>query len=278
MDEIAALQLVIGPVLVWAGVGKLASRLSAARALRSALPRLVGETRAPLAYRMTGLVELLVGGALLVPPFWRLDAVAALVLTGSFVGYLVYARRSAPDSSCGCLGSAEVPVSSRSIARGIVLVTASGAMLFSATDWTTVVRESPWPTAVVVLLGLAAIVALSPELDRLWLLRLRRIRVRLTHPLAATPPHIPLNSTEQRLLRSPAYRAVGSVVRSDVIEHWDDGDWRFVTYAGVHNDQRVTAVFAVPLSTADPDTVRVALVDEASGETIYRGGAPLAVT
>ncbi|UYM05070.1 MauE/DoxX family redox-associated membrane protein [Solicola gregarius] len=279
MDLLSTTELVVGLVLVWAGVGKMADPHMAGRARRSALPRLVGESRAPAAYRATGLIELVVGAALLLPPFWWLEGVASTVLTMAFLGYLTYARRSDPESSCGCLGSAEAPVSARSIARGVLLVAASVATALAGDGWTTPMRERPWSTVGLVLLGLAVIVALSPELDRRWLLPLRRMRVRLTHPLATAPKHVPIDSTVHRVMRSSAYRAVGASIRSDVLEQWDADGWRFVTYAAVRDDTSVTAVFAVPLTSGPADSVRVALVDEATGETIYRGGgAALAAT
>ncbi|GAB3957201.1 hypothetical protein GCM10027614_71990 [Micromonospora vulcania] len=114
---------------------------------------------------------------------------------------------------------------------------------------------------------LAVVVALSPELDHSWLLPLRRLRARLTHPLRGGSG-VPLLATVQQLQLSDAYRRVAPLLRSDVREHWDDGDWRFVGHAARFQGRLVTAVFAVPLVDREPDAVRVAVVDDATGHTL----------
>jgi hypothetical protein len=117
----------------------------------------------------------------------------------------------------------------------------------------------------------AAFVMLSAELDRYWLLPLRRFRLRLSHPLAGTATDdVPLAATQRRLLLSPAYRAVNGLLRSDIHDYWDDGDWRFVSYTARYDGRPATAVFAVPHNDPTPESVRVAVVDETSGQTLYR--------
>src|SRR5690606_3941458 len=110
----------------------------------------------------------------------------------------------------------------------------------------------------------AALVTLSPELDRVWLLPLRRLRARLTHPLTGGSG-VPLLASVQQLQQSAAYRRVAVLLRSDVHEHWEEGDLRLVCYAARHQGRRATAVFAVPRLRYEPDAVRVALVDDATG-------------
>jgi hypothetical protein len=272
MDQVLALQpLLVGAVLSWAGAGKVFGRLAEARAKRSALPRLVGERRALGAYRMTGRLELLVAAALLLPPWWWVDGAAATVLGVGFLGYLGYARVAAPDSSCGCLGSASVPVSWRSIGRAGLLVVASGAVLAAGTGWPSAVADDPLLSGAVLAAELAVFVVLSPELDRRWLLPARRVYVRLTHPLAgADPTEIPLAATVQQLQLSPAFREVAGLLRSDIRDHWDEGDWRFVAYTAEHESASALAVFAIPRGQYEPEVVRVAIVDEVSGATLYR--------
>lgn len=79
---------------------------------------------------------------------------------------------------------------------------------------------------------------------------------------------VPLASTIQQLLRSPAYRSVGELLRSDVLDHWDEGEWRLLIYTAVYDGRQATAVFAVPLLRYEPDAVKVAGVDEEQGETL----------
>lgn len=265
MDRLAALQpLLIGAVLVWSSYGKLFGRLAGEVARRSALKRIVGERRVLPAYRAVGVVELVIGAALLLPPVWRADAAAATALSAGFVGYLGWARVVAPDSTCGCSGSAQLPISWRSLSRAGSLLAASVLAVTAGSGWWSAV--SVWP-AVVVLAEALVFVALSAELDRHWLLPLRRLRVRLTNPLAGTASaEMPLAASQQQLLRSPAYASASGVLRSDIREHWDDGEWRFLTYTSSYDG--ATAVFAVPRLRYDPGAVRFALVEESTGLTV----------
>ncbi|MFU8874542.1 MauE/DoxX family redox-associated membrane protein [Micromonospora sp. SL4-19] len=268
IELIAALQpLVVGAVLVWSARVKLFSRHAAAAANRSALTRLLGQRRALPAYRLLGGVELSLGALLLLPPAPRLEAVAATALAVGFLAYLTYARRVAPTSSCGCLSARPTPVTGRSLGRAGLLVVAGGLAVLSPGGWPTALVGRPLAGTAVLLAELASVVALSPELDTAWLLPLRRLRARLTHPLRGGSG-VPLLATVHQLQLSDAYRRVSPLLRSDVREHWDDGDWRFVGHAAHYQGRPVTAVFAVPLADREPDAVRVAVVDDATGHTL----------
>jgi hypothetical protein len=50
------------------------------------------------------------------------------------------------------------------------------------------------------------------------------------------------------------------VLRSDVLESWDEGEWRILTYSASGESGPATAVFAVPRLRYEPDVVKVALV------------------
>ncbi|MCW3843959.1 hypothetical protein ONA70_28105 [Micromonospora yasonensis] len=268
IDTIAALQPpVLGAVLIWSARVKLFSRHAAAAAHRSALTRLIGQRRALPAYRLLGGVELTLGALLLLPPALRLEAAAATFLALGFLAYLTYARRAAPTSSCGCLSARQTPVSGRSLARAALLVTGAGLAWLIPGDWPGTLTARPLAGGVLLLVEAAAVVALSPELDAAWLLPLRRLRARLTHPLRGGSG-LPLLATLQQVQLSDTYRRVAPLLRSDVREHWDDGDWRFVGHAALYQGRAVTAVFATPLADRDPDTVRVALVDDTTGHTL----------
>ncbi|GGL17985.1 hypothetical protein Sme01_55720 [Sphaerisporangium melleum] len=254
MNGIAALQpYVIGPLLVWAAVLKLTGRRMRAQAGRTALARLVGAARAVPALRLTGLLELAVAAALLLPPVSPADGVAAAVLSAGFLAYLTYARLAAPASSCGCLGAHARPVNVRGFARAGLLLAMSVAAIWA--------RPHPIdaPLAVLGLAEAAALVALSPELDRAWLVPLRRLLVRLRRPLTVpTPGEVPLEVSLRLLYRSPAYCSASARITSDVRDAWEEDGLRFVVYtAGAR-----TAVFALPLAGDDPSEVRVALTDE----------------
>lgn len=247
---------VVAAVLLWAAGFKLLARSAPAAARRSALPRLVGAERAVLAYRVVGVAEVVVAVALALPGTRVLGALGAVGLSVGMLGYLAYARRAAPESSCGCMSAKTSPVSSRHFIRaGALLALSAGAIVPGA--------FTPW----IALVGLMAVLALSPELDSYWLTPLRKLRVRVSHPLAGGSFEVPLDSTIAQLQKSRVYRAVADVVRSDLIDSWEEGEWRILTYSarrdgGLGPD---TVVFAVPLYRYAPDEVRVVLLE---GESV----------
>lgn len=250
----SAQQVVVGGVLLWASGFKLVHRNASAAARRSVLAKLVGKDRVVGAYRAVGVVEAVVGLLLLAPPALAAEAYAAAVLFAGMLGYLAYGKVKAPDSSCGCLSEKHTPVRGRGFARaGLLLVLSLGAATGSWLD-------SPLATLGVVVVEAAVIVALSPELDHRWLLPLRRWRVRRSHPLARHPVEVPLESSVQQMWKSAAYQAVVLQLTSDLLDHWDEGEWRLLTYAARTQDGPVTAVFAVPRLAYAPDEVRVAMV------------------
>ncbi|HEU5475040.1 MAG TPA: MauE/DoxX family redox-associated membrane protein [Actinophytocola sp.] len=253
----------VGAVLLWAGGIKLLSRSARLAARRSALVRLVGKDRVFVAYRAVGAVEVGIGALLVAPPVHPAEGLAAAGLGAAMLGYLGYARLAAPGSSCGCLGDKHVPVRFRGFARAAVLMLA-GALAVAATEfWTVTLTESPLATVGVLLAEAALIVVLSPELDHRWLHPLRRLRLRISHPLAGRPAEVPLAASVQQLHKSAAYSSVAGLLRSDLLDTWDEGDWRLLAYAARTESGKVTAVFAVPRLGFRPEEVRVVLVPEA---------------
>ena len=95
----AAQPLLIGLLLLWSSYGKFADPKQAER---TALPRLVGESRAITAYRAVAGIEALVALALLLPPVWTVEAIAAVALAAGFTGFLIYSKIVVPEASCGC--------------------------------------------------------------------------------------------------------------------------------------------------------------------------------
>jgi hypothetical protein len=247
--------IVVGLVLLWAGGLKLLHRNASVTARRSVLARLVGRERAAGAYRAVGVVEVVVGLSLL--PGYPVAAFAAATLFAGMLAYLAYGKRKAPESSCGCLGEKHTPVRGRGFARAGLLLVLS---LVGATAGLSFDR--PFETVGLVVVELAVVVALSPELDHRWLLPLRRWRVRRRHPLARHPVAVPLESTVRQLWTSVAYRSVAGQLTSDLLDHWDEGEWRLLTYAARTPAGPATAVFAVSRLAYEPDTVRVAMVAE----------------
>jgi hypothetical protein len=261
--QIAAAQpLLIAVLLLWTAYRKLAAPDEADR---TALPRLVGDLARP-AYRAIAGLEVLIALALLVPPFWAIEAAAAVGLSVGFTGFLIYSKVVVPEASCGCAGKSARPVGRRSISRALLLLATSVVALLASDGW-----WSAGSGLVVLVMEAAAFAALSPELDRYWLLPLRRFRIRLSHPYAGTASdHTPLAATQRRLLLSPAYRAVDGLLRSDIHDYWDEGDLRFVSYTAKYAGHAATAVFAVPHHDTTPESIRVAVVEQSTGQTLYR--------
>ncbi|MFI5693466.1 MauE/DoxX family redox-associated membrane protein [Kribbella sp. NPDC051586] len=259
----AAQPLLIGLLLLWSSYGKLAS---SEQAERTALPRLVGESRAKPAYQAVAVIEAVIALALLAPPSWAIEAVAAAALAVGFTGFLAYSKVVVPEASCGCAGKSARPVGYRAIARALLLLATAALATTTTVGW-----WSAGPALVVLLVEAAVFVMLSAELDRYWLLPIRRLRIRLSHPYAGTASSTaPLAATQRRVLLSPAYRAVDGMLRSDIHDYWDDDDWRYLSYVARYDGRRATAVFAVPHQDSTPESVRVAVVDESSGLTVYR--------
>jgi hypothetical protein len=256
----AAQPLLLGLILLWSAWTKFRSP---AEADRTALPRLVGETRAKPSYQILATAEAAIALALLAPPFWAIEKIAAGALFAGFTAFLVYSKVVVPEASCGCTGKSAKPVGNRAVVRAVLLLVAA------------VVSSGPWWTAgpaLAVLVPEAIIFAmLSAELDRYWLLPLRRLRVRLSHPLAGTATTAtPLVATQRRVLLSPAYRSVDGLLRSDIRDYWDDEGWRYLSYTARYDGRTATAVFAVPHHDVTPESIRVAVVEETSGLTLYR--------
>lgn len=256
--------LLLGALLGWAGAGKLADRT--APEPDSALMRLLHDTRrVTLAVRLLGAVELGLAAGLLVRPMWTLPGYAATVLGLGFLGYLAWARAAAPESSCGCTSSRHTPITARSFVRAGLVV--AGGLAGTAADrpWWTVVAERPVAAGVVVAAAIVVVAALAGDLDERWLLPLRRARLRLLgHPLpepAGGP--VPVAASVELLEQSLAWHAAAPIVRSALLEHWDQDGWRFLRFAGMADARPVTVVFALPsdatAQTAEP-AIRVTMV------------------
>ncbi|MFC4856314.1 MauE/DoxX family redox-associated membrane protein [Actinophytocola glycyrrhizae] len=255
----SAQQAVVGGVLLWASAFKLVHRNASAAARRSVLARLTGKERAVGAYRAVGAVEGLIGLLLLAPPVLAVEAYAAAALSVGMLGYLAYGKVKVPDASCGCLGDKEAPITARGFVRAGLLVALSLSAAAGAVWWPT---ERPLATAGLVVAELAVFAALSPELDHRWLFPLRRWRLRMSHPLAGGEVVVPLESTVQQLLKSAVHQSVVKQLSSDLLDHWDEGEWRLLVYAARTPSGPATAVFAVPRLDYRPDDVRLAMVPE----------------
>src|SRR4051812_40657335 len=170
--------LFLAGVLGWSGLAKALGGDPHSRVAGTALHRLLGGRLAADAYVALGIGEAVLALALLVAP-GRPVALAAVALTVGFLGYLTYAAIATPQASCGCLGAKKVRLSWRAFARAGLLLTAALVAAAGAPAWW---QSPPLPALFLLLAGEAALfVALSVELDRLWLIPLRRLRVKVAH-------------------------------------------------------------------------------------------------
>lgn len=252
--------LLLGALLGGTGAAKLAGRPDPDSALAKALPR----WHRPL-LRLLGAAELVLAAALLVRPVWTPAGWAAAALGAGFVGYLRWARSAAPGSSCGCTARSREPVGARSFARAWLVVAGGAAATRADRPWWTATVDRPVATAGIVLAAAAVLALLSPEL---WLLPVRRLRQRVRPAHAPVVGRtVPVAASVELLEQSLAWHTAAPVVRSALLEHWDDEGWRFLRFAGSRDGRPVTVLFALDPTastetTAEP-AVRLSVLDDA---------------
>lgn len=279
--------LVLAGLLAVTGGGKLFGRRTAQLAANTVLLRVLGTAgRATLVLRATGAVELVVAAALLAAPAAAVSGTAATALGVGFLGYLGYAKATAPESSCGCSAKSEGPIGWRAFTRAALVVAGGLAALAAATPWWSKLGGHPVASVAFVVVATAVLLVLSDEVDRLWLLPLRRMRLKVFgHPLAGSGAEAPVAASVELLERSLAWQATLPVVRSALVDHWTEDGWRILRYTGVYEGGQqadgkggdeaarpVSVLFALDLSatvdtTARP-AVRVTVIDDRTDEVV----------
>ncbi|MEU4894011.1 MauE/DoxX family redox-associated membrane protein [Streptomyces sp. NPDC044780] len=272
--------LLLAGVLGPAGAGKLFGRGVARQAPRTALARLLRDgRRAAPALRVLGAAELLLAAALPASPATPFPGVAAALLGAAFLGYLGYARAAAPGSSCGCTARQDAPPTWRAFARAAVVLAGGIAAALAQQPWWDAAARRPAAASCLVLAAAAVLTGLTADVDRRWRMPLRRLRLRIAgHPLAGTAASaaVPLAATVELLERSRAWQSASRVVRSALLDHWDDDGWRILQFAGVYGGgaaaRPVLVLFAVDaaasLDTVDEPAVRVSVIDADSGAPV----------
>lgn len=280
----AAQALVVGLVLLWAGVWKVTFPRARALARESALTRLVGAGQpAVMAHLAVGGAEIVTAALLLAALGARTWALAlATLLTLGFLGYLALARRIAPDAICACVGGRATPISWRSIARAAALLALTLAGWLTPEFWWTALAAAPW---VVGLLALEVIGLwlLSPEFVALaagsrdgpgWrLLRAARLRA---DPACARIQRDP-EAVERALQSAAPYRALQATLGARA-DSWREGCWDYIAYRATYERQAATVIFAAP-ALFDPREVSAAVVADADNVVLLavpsqRGVAP----
>ena len=267
----AVLPPLVAAILLWSGSSKLFTRRGKLRAQSTALTKLVGENRASLAYRSVGAGEAILALLLLVPQARPATSVAVVCVGIGFLAFLTYSRVTVPEASCGCMSAKSVPISWRTFTRAAWILV-SGLIMFAASDsWFAAIAAQPVLASGALLALAVSFVMLSAEFDGAWLIPLRRLRVKFTHPLAGDTTPIPLEHSTEQIYHSEAYKTVNGLLRTSVRETWEEEDeWRLVVFGALIDDRATSAVFAVPLHRHAPDEVIVAMVDDETGETVMR--------
>jgi hypothetical protein len=276
--------LVCGVLLAVTGAGKLFGRRTALVAAGTVLIRVLGEARrAGLVLRAVGAAELAVAAGLLAGPAAGLPAVvpgaATAGLGAAFLGYLGYARATAPESSCGCSAQAEGPIGPRTFARAAAVLLGGVAAAGADRAWWSQAAQRPLGSILVTAAAAALLFAVSADLDRYWLLPLRRLRIRLFgHPLSsAGAGRVPVEASVQLLENSLAWQAASPIVRSALLDAWDDDGWRVLRFSGVYQEEArgarpVNVLFALDLAasidTTPTPAVRVSVIDDDTEEIV----------
>jgi hypothetical protein len=269
----------VAVLLVLTGAAKLFGRQTAQLAANTVLVRVLGDgRRATRALRALGGAELALAAALLASPEALLPGLGTALLGVGFTGYLAYAKATAPESSCGCSAAAEGPIGVRSFVRAGLVVAGGVAAAGADSAWWSQVARRPGESVLVLAAAAVLLLCAGADLDRVWLLPLRRARIKVFgSPLpSATGERVPVAATVQLLESSLAWQTAMPVVRSALLDHWDDEGWRVLRYAGSYRDARgthpVSVLFALDLTltvdTAPHPAVRVSLIDEETEEVV----------
>ncbi|MDQ0989312.1 MauE/DoxX family redox-associated membrane protein [Streptomyces sp. V3I7] len=268
----------VGGLLAWTGAAKLRSRSLQRQAADTALARVLNDVqRAVLVLRAVGTLELLLAAGLLLLPAAAFPGWATAALGTGFLGYLAHAKATMPESSCGCSAKDDDRITWRSFARAGLVVLGGLAALASSTPWWSQAGRQPLASVAFLAAWAAVVTALSSEVERRLLMPVRRLRVRIFgHPLVAYGDQVPVAASVELLENSLAWEAASPVVRSALVDHWDDGGWRILRFTGVHGSgakaRPVSVLFALDASssmdTTDNPAVRVTVVDDDTDEVV----------
>jgi hypothetical protein len=85
-----------------------------------------------------------------------------------------------------------------------------------------------------------------------------------------------VEASVELLESSLAWQASAPIVRSALLDHWDDEGWRVLRFAGVHQDERgarpVSVLFALDeeatIDSSPSPAVRVSVIDDDTQEAI----------
>jgi hypothetical protein len=163
------------------------------------------------------------------------------LLFGTAVGALNELRHRRPSAGCGCFGDlSETPVSTRTLARSVLLCAASAASIGVPP-----MRLPASATQALMLLATAAvellvIAVLSPEVGQLM------VRLGYSDPCEAR--RVPVARSIASLRGSRPWRSYQRYLTAhEPADVWREGCWRFLAYPAAIDGRAVEVVFGVYL-------------------------------
>jgi hypothetical protein len=266
--------LVLGVVLLWAGLWKVVSPQARELAKKSALAKLLPTSgMAQAAHIAVGASEILVAALLLLPPHLSWEPYLASALAVGFLAYLALAWKVAPEKTCACMGGRPTRISKRSVARAgaILLLTllAWPAQMY----WGAALVASPW-LGIVIVLELLGLWALSPEFggpEAAFQRRFVRLALLRLNPTCAGVA-LDWERVESDLRRTSQFNALARYTRG-IADRWREDCAGFIAYKAVYEGQPATAIFTFPVRF-EASEVTAALLDDASNEVLTRLAPP----
>ncbi|SRR6266545_1640475 len=236
-------------ILISACVAKLAIREPSDTAGPSPLTTL---RRHRPAVVTVAVIEGCLGAGLLITdhPVARFGTVVVFFVATSVV---IELRSRKADEGCGCFGGlSTTPVRFRTVLRAFLFLLAALAVVAAPATGLDVIRHGMGWHAAIVVVELAVLAGLSPEIG--VLLARRRERIPCEHRT------VPLSETFAILHASDQWREYAPlVVTADPADVWRELCWRFLAYRGLEDGDDVEIVFAVSTEERNP-TVRAAIV------------------
>lgn len=182
-----------------------------------------------------------------------------VVLFGTAVGALHELRSRRPDAGCGCFGDlSDTPVGWRTLTRSALLCGAAVAGVTAPPLSRPASSGQAIVVLVVVVVELAVLAALSPELAE--------VMVRLGYSEPCEIRRLPVARSLGSLRSSAPWRQYRHCLFStEPADVWREGCWRFAVFPGLLENRRVEVVFAVYLKSRRPP-VRVGIFDPWAGD------------
>jgi hypothetical protein len=174
---------------------------------------------------------------------------------------LIELRSVRPDVGCGCFGDfSTAPVSIRTLARSALL----SAAAFSTIGLHPAVTQRTGTDAarllVIMIVELAVLAALSPELGE------GLIRLGYSEPCELRA--LPAERSLVALRHSKQWRRYAGLITADApSDVWRELCWRYVVFPAQYGNRRIELVFAIFLQQRRP-AIHVSMVDALTGASI----------